>query len=101
MKLFVHRLSEFTHNIALKTNTVKWDASSLGVSKAIPKHVGKPGLLLGVQIFTLGKTIFRQVNLKWTTITYMHFILDNSDKEFQICPQVLNVSSLTLFLKVE
>lgn len=45
MKPFVHRLSEFTHNIALKTNTVKWEASSLGVSKAIPKHVGKPGLL--------------------------------------------------------
>lgn len=98
---FVHRIWEFTHDIALKTNTAKWKVSLLGVSKATLKHLGKPDLLLRVEIFTSARAIFRQVNLKQTTITYMYFILDNGDKELQICPQELNVSPLILFLKVQ
>ena len=34
-------------------------------------------------------------------MAYMYFVLDNSDEEFQICPQELNVSPLILFSKVE
>lgn len=52
---FVHRLLTFTYDIALKTNTVKWEVSLLGVSKTIPKHLGKSGLL-----FRSSNIYFRQ-----------------------------------------